>query len=152
MRRSDKEIPLRSEIDAVIRQATVCRLAMADEEGPYIVPLSFGYDGETLYFHSAREGKKLSILRNHPKVCFEFDVEVEASPGETPCKWSMAYRSVIGFGEAEFIESPEARRSALDRIVAQYSDGSSFAYTDAAMSGVSIFQVRIREVSGKRSG
>lgn len=151
MRRSDKEITERAEIDRVIRQATVCRLAMADEEGPYIVPLSFGYDGETLYFHSAREGKKLSILRKHPKVCFEFDVAVEASPGETPCKWSMAYRSVIGFGEAEFIASPEGRCKALDRIVAHYSDGSSFAYTEAALSGVSVFQVNIREVSGKRS-
>ena len=109
MSRSDKELPLRSEIDDVIRQATVCRLAMADEEGPYIVPLSFGYDGDTLYFHSAREGKKLSILRKHPKVCFEFDVEVGALPGETPCKWSRADRSVIGFGEAEFIRSYERR-------------------------------------------
>ncbi|WP_373500693.1 pyridoxamine 5'-phosphate oxidase family protein [Desulfococcus sp.] len=152
MRRTDKEITLRSEIDAVIRKARVCRLAMLDGDGPYIIPLSFGYDGDSLYFHSARKGKKLDLLRQNPRVCFEFDVDVSVSAGEVPCKWGMAFRSVIGFGKVEFISAPEACRRALDIIMAQYSDEPSFAYQDAELERISVFKVKILEMSGKRSG
>ena len=56
MRRTDKEIPSRGEIDAVIRGCQVCRIALALENEPYIVPVSFGYDGASLFFHTAGSG------------------------------------------------------------------------------------------------
>ena len=50
MRRTDKEITSRSEIDEIIRDSDVCRLAFAVSDEPYLVPVSFGFDGKTLYF------------------------------------------------------------------------------------------------------
>jgi hypothetical protein len=44
MRRTDKEIRSREEIDEIIRGSHVCRIAMAMDNMPYIVPVSFGYD------------------------------------------------------------------------------------------------------------
>ena len=62
MRRKDREIKDRQEILEVMKRCDVCRLALHDEEFPYIVPVNFGMevmDGEiTLYFHGATEGKK----------------------------------------------------------------------------------------------
>ena len=43
MRRKDREITERAEIEAILREAQVCRIALADDDGPYIVPMSFGY-------------------------------------------------------------------------------------------------------------
>jgi nitroimidazol reductase NimA-like FMN-containing flavoprotein (pyridoxamine 5'-phosphate oxidase superfamily) len=151
MRRKDKEITLRSEMDAVIKKARVCRLAMVDGDRAYIVPLSFGYDGKAFYFHSARKGKKLDLLRKNRRVCFELDTDVSVSSGDVPCKWGMAYRSIIGNGEAEFISEPDARREALDIIMAHYSDESSSEYTDNEINRVSVFKVNVLEISGKRS-
>lgn len=152
MRRKEKEITLRSEMDAVIDKARVCRLAMMDGDRTYIVPLSFGYDGKVLYFHSAREGKKLDLLRKNGRVCFELDTDVSVFAGDVPCKWGMAYRSIIGWGEVEFILEPDARRWVLDIIMAHYSGESSFAYTDAEINRVSVFKVTVLEMTGKRSG
>ena len=152
MRRKEKAITRRSEMDAVIEKARVCRLAMMDDDRPYIVPMSFGYDGEALYFHSAREGKKLDLLRKNGRVCFEFDTDVSVVSGEIPCKWGMAYQSVIGTGEVEFILEPESRRRALDVIMAHYSEETLFTYTDAEMRRVLVFKVCVLEMSGKRSG
>ena len=152
MRRKEKEITLRSEMDAVINKARVCRLAMMDGDRTYIVPLSFGYDGKALYFHSAREGKKLDLLRKNGRVCFELDTDVSVIAGDVPCKWGMGYRSIIGWGEVEFILEPDARRGALDIIMAHYSGESSFAYTDAEINRVSVFKVTVLEMTGKRSG
>ena len=48
----------KEKIDAVIREARVCHLGMTDGNTPYVVPLSFGYDGHYLYFHGKSAGKK----------------------------------------------------------------------------------------------
>ncbi len=60
MRRKDREITDRAEIDAVLNEATVCRIGLADNGEPYVVPVCFGYDGTFLYLHSAPEASNLS--------------------------------------------------------------------------------------------
>ena len=62
MRRKDREITEFEEIIDVMERCGVCRLALHDEEYPYIVPLNFGMQVEegqiVLYFHGAEEGKR----------------------------------------------------------------------------------------------
>ena len=62
MRRKDREISDYSEIIRIIESCSVCRLGLMDENEAYIVPMNFGYIVEnkdlTLYFHSAKEGRK----------------------------------------------------------------------------------------------
>lgn len=57
MRRTDREIKEFNEIIEVIKKCDVCRLALHDEEYPYIVPLNFGMQLENgkvvLYFNEA---------------------------------------------------------------------------------------------------
>jgi nitroimidazol reductase NimA-like FMN-containing flavoprotein (pyridoxamine 5'-phosphate oxidase superfamily) len=150
MRRKEKEITDRMQIDAIIKSCIVCRLAMADGGQPYIVPLCFGYRGNILYFHTARAGRKLEILRENPRVCFEFESGCELKSGETACKWSMRYRSVIGTGTASFVEAPADKRQALDLIMQQYTTGA-FEYPEAILAKIMIIKVDIDEISGKVS-
>ena len=112
MRRADKEIKDRSEIEAVLREAKVCRIAMCRGDEPYVVPVVFGYEEGAIYFHSATEGKKLDMLKANPRVCFEVDVDVEVVVGKVPCASGVKYRSVIGWGRAEFIEDEEEKAKA----------------------------------------
>ena len=58
MRRTDKEITDQDLISRVIQNAQVCRLGLARDNIPYILPVSFGYDGKAIYFHTAKEGRK----------------------------------------------------------------------------------------------
>ena len=150
MRRKDKEIIDQDEIQAIIDRSLVCRLAMVDGDTPYIVPLCFGYDSDTLYFHSANTGRKLDILRRNPKVCFEFEVNCRVKPGENACKWGMSFKSVIGFGKVTYIESSTAKRGALDTIIRQYG-GDAGDYTEAKLKSTVVFAVDIESMSGKAS-
>jgi nitroimidazol reductase NimA-like FMN-containing flavoprotein (pyridoxamine 5'-phosphate oxidase superfamily) len=59
MRRKDEAIVEFAEIEQIVRKSLVCRLALAEEDQPYIVPLSFGFKNSTLYFHSAPKGRKI---------------------------------------------------------------------------------------------
>jgi nitroimidazol reductase NimA-like FMN-containing flavoprotein (pyridoxamine 5'-phosphate oxidase superfamily) len=150
MRRRDKEITDPSTIEDVISQATVCKLAMCDDNQPYIVPLCFGFKDNTLYFHSAREGKKIDMLKKNPNVCFEFDIFTQVIKSAKACKYGMKYKSVIGYGKASFITDDGLKRQAFDIIMKQYAQGP-FAYDDALVSSIVIIKVDIEQMTGKRS-
>lgn len=150
MRRKDKEITDNAEIESIIRQSMVCRLAMADKNRPYIVPLCFGYKDNTLYFHSAGQGKKLDMLKKNNSVCFEFDIDYEPIKSDKACEWGMKYKSVIGFGKASFIDNFESKRRALDIIIQHYS-GESFDYPEVKIKNTVVIKVKIEHMTGKYS-
>jgi len=150
MRRKEQEITDKEEMEAIIRKSLVCRLAMADEGTPYIVPLCFGYQDNTLYFHSAREGKKLDILKKNNRVCFEFDTDTEIQKDKEACKWGIQYKSVVGFGEALFVEDLESKKRALDIVVGQYGEGA-FEFPDAMVQKTAVIKVKVTSMTGKRS-
>lgn len=152
MRKKEKEIRDEDTIQYVIKRATVCRIGLSENKVPYIVPMNFGYKDNCLYFHSAREGKKIDMIRRNNNVCFEFDVDNEIVKGEDPCGWSMNYYSIIGFGKAYLLEGFEEKRRALDTIMEHYSGKSSFEYPEEAVNNAAIIKVEIESMTGKKSG
>lgn len=50
MRHKEKEISDPSEMNAIIRKATICRLGMVNGDKPYVVPMNFGYHNNTIFF------------------------------------------------------------------------------------------------------
>jgi uncharacterized protein len=150
MRRKDKAVSDVSAINAIIEKATVCRLGMVDGRNPYIVPLSFGYRDNALYFHGALKGRKIDNLKENPNVCFEFDVAVEALGNDDACDWSMKFQSVVGFGKASFVEGLEQKRQALGIIMAQYSD-KTFVFPENKVNATAVIKVEIEKMTGKQS-
>jgi len=151
MRRSEREITSREEIDAIIGGCQVCRLAFALGNEPYIVPLSFGYDGTKLYFHTAPEGRKIEFIRGNNRVCFEMERETRLHHHEElACRWTCSYESVIGYGSILEITDPAEKVYALNRIMLHYS-GREWSFPDAALERTRIWALRIETVGGKRS-
>jgi uncharacterized protein len=150
MRRSEKEITDKLAIEKIINASLVCRLALSDGNQPYIVPLCFGYQDRTLYFHSALEGKKIDILKKNNRTCFEFDVNSEIIKAEKACKWGMKYQSVIGFGKAVLVENIAEKKKALNIIMNHYSD-RDFQFTDKAIKKIAVIKIEIEGMTGKHS-
>ena len=151
MRRKDKKITDRAQIDAIIRDALVCRIALHDGDMPYIVPLSFGYDGKNIYIHSAAEGRKIDILRQNPRLCFELETHCAVLPAEKACSFTMRYQSVIGYGTASFIENAREKIRAVQCIMNHYTDGD-FIFTPHDIDRIAVLRIDIEEISGKQSG
>lgn len=152
MRRSDKEITDINTIQKVIKGADFCRIALSDDNNPYIVPMNFGYKDNTLYLHSATEGRKIDIIRKNNNISFQMDIKTELVKSETPCNWGMKYLSVVGFGKAHIINNLQEKREGLDIIMAKYAPGKSFEYSDDAISKVIVIKVEIKDITGKKSG
>ncbi len=152
MRLSEKEIKDRIEIDEVIRGCSVCRVAFAINNEPYIVPLSFGYDGKALYFHTAPEGRKIDCIEVNPRVCFELERGVRlAGDGNDPCSWTFIYESVIGYGTLVELAEPAERIFGLNKIMEQYTR-REWEFQPEMLEKTRIWRLDIESVTCKRSG
>jgi nitroimidazol reductase NimA-like FMN-containing flavoprotein (pyridoxamine 5'-phosphate oxidase superfamily) len=138
----------------IIGSCTVCRLGMAKDNMPYIVPMSFGFTIEkdllTLYFHCANEGMKLEFLKSNPLVCFEMDVFGKFTAGESACSGGMSYQSVIGFGKAEFVTDPKEKNEALLSILYHYTGKRDHEISKDALNKTEVFKVISNEFTGKQ--
>ena len=148
MRRDEREISSRREIDRIIRRAAVCRLAFLSRGEPYLVPVSFGYDGDALYFHCAPEGRKLDMLSPGVKVCFELEADVSVISAPGACGWTMAFNSVIGWGRATMVHDPAQRKAALDMIMSQY-DGPGGPYGPKILERTVVIRIEIERIGAK---
>jgi len=115
-----------------------------------MVPVCFGYDGDSLYFHCAPEGRKMDMLLPGTRICFEFEADVGVLTAESACGWTMAYSSVIGWGEAVIVDDPAGRKAALDIIMSQYG-GPEGPYADKALGRTAVVRIEIERISGKSS-
>ena len=80
MRRKDRAMTDPAQLRRLLEQCQVMRLAMTGPQGPYVVPLNFGYALEPngrlqLFFHCAAQGRKIRLLEADPRVCFEMDCQ-----------------------------------------------------------------------------
>lgn len=141
----------REQIDRIIRSSQVVRLGLAVADEPYIVPVAFGYDGGALYFHTALDGRKLEFLARNPRVCFEFETNVNLLRDDSnPCRWSFAYESVIGYGHAhELVETP-AKAHGMSEVIRHYA-GTDHPYPVEGLTEVRLWRVTIDSVTAKRS-
>lgn len=153
MRRKDREVTDLEEIKRIMDTCKVCHVAMMDKEGPYVVPLSYGYQVEenvlTLYFHSAKEGKKIELLRKNGRVCFEMCSEGQLFYGKVPCATGQCFSSVIGYGQASVIEEAEEKCRGLTILYA-HQTGKTVRFTPQQADSVCVYKIVSSDFTGKR--
>lgn len=151
MRKSQREVKDLNEICGILERCQTIRLAMHGENFPYVVPLSFGFTTEAgkiiVYFHCAKEGKKLDLLRTNNHVCVEAD-RLNAYV-ETGHSVTADYESFIGFGVAREVFGEEAVFG-LDKLLKHCGIQGYSAQDCAARGIVSVWAVEMEQFSAKK--
>ena len=153
MRRTNREVKDQNEIEAIIKKADVCRIALIDGDIPYIVTMNFGYQSGNpayLYFHCANEGRKLDIIEKNNKVCFEMDVDHVLEETKKACGYSMSFKSIVGYGSIAKVKTNEEKIEGLDSIMSQYSDRTGFTYEEKMLEMTTILKLEIEEINAKQ--
>lgn len=141
----------RHTIDSIIQGSKILHLGLSRDNKPYIVPLSFGYDGEFFYVHSGQKGMKIEHIESNPNVCFELENEVKLASNESnPCNFNFLYKSVIGFGEISEITEIKEKNTALKILMSHYSD-KEWGFPDNMMKAVRVWKIEIQSITGKHS-
>jgi len=155
MRKADREVTNKKGIEDIIKSSKVCRIAMNDEEGIYIVPVNFGYtlteDEFEIFFHGAKEGKKADILsKGNVYVGFEMEGEHSLIEGDAACTYSFKYSSIIGKGHVSIIDDKEEKKLLFNQVMIHQTE-KSFDFTDKMVDSCLIFKLKVKNYSGKTS-
>jgi nitroimidazol reductase NimA-like FMN-containing flavoprotein (pyridoxamine 5'-phosphate oxidase superfamily) len=94
------------QIERLLHQQVVGRLACHYKDDVYIVPVSYAYDDNCIYCH-AFEGKKMEMMRQNPGVCFQVDEMKDMS------NW----KSVIARGKFEELNDRDEKNKALSILL-----------------------------------
>lgn len=125
------------EMENLLHSQLIGRLACIQNDEPYIVPMAFAYEGNQILGQTS-PGLKLSILRQHPKVCFEVDQMIDL----------RNWKSVIMFGtfrEIQEIEMNPSRQWLFDRIFPLSTPASLHGYGHSVNSDL-VDDARVKPV------
>lgn len=149
MRRKDREMDEGFAL-GIADKCEYAVLSMADHHGdPYCVPISIVREGQNIFFHCAKDGKKADCMRENPKVCI-------ACVGDT-CrakdKFTTEYESAVICGRAEEVTEDGEKTHAL-RLLCERHTPTNMQNFDAAvsqsLSRTAIWKVAIHTITGKR--
>ncbi|MCR6546515.1 pyridoxamine 5'-phosphate oxidase family protein [Dehalobacterium formicoaceticum] len=171
MRRKDREMGREFGL-SIIDKARFGVVSMIDEsEQAYGLPLSIVREGDYLYLHSAKEGKKVDIFNSSPvvNVTFVGDVAVPDNFSEEELDemvkdenktaflissvFTTQYESAIVKGRVQPVDDEEERVKALRLICEKYTPDKMkyFPYAiKAGMDRVNVYRIDIRELTAKR--
>ncbi|WP_295585065.1 pyridoxamine 5'-phosphate oxidase family protein [uncultured Oscillibacter sp.] len=153
MRREDREVKDPGRIREIASRCSCCRLGLRDGDEVYVVPLHFGLlerNGRwSLYFHGAREGRKLALIERYGRAGFEMDTGYCLHESTVPCGYSAAFQSIIGTGTVTVVESPEECREGLAAIMRQCTGRETWTFDRRMLESVCVFRLDVETISCK---
>lgn len=153
LRRQDKEIKNPETLKKILMDTDYVTLALVKDGEPYLVSLSHAYDEaeNCIYFHSAKEGKKLDYMRANPAVWGQALLDYGYHKGQC----SHLYASVMFKGQVEFIEDAEKKRQIFRMMVNQIEpDPDSIMDRMINSTGIPttvVGRIKIEYMTGKKS-
>ena len=110
-----KRIPKRGHYDKptiyqILDDGFLCHIGFVVEGQPFVIPTSYGRDGDQVYLHGSAKSRMLSELQNGIPLCLSvthFDGLVLA---RSAFHHSMNYRSAILYGAARMAEGEEKEK------------------------------------------
>ena len=138
-----------TEIEEVLHNQILGRIGCSANDVTYIVPTSYAYEDNYIYAHS-KNGKKLDIMRENPKVCFE--VEAFSHMAD--------WKTVIVWGRFEEITDALERKNALQILhrrhlplipseTVKLSQYWPFTPGDINSIGGTVYRIAIEEKTGR---
>ena len=156
MIRKDREVTDPEKIADIISRCNCCRIGFIDGNEVYIVPLNFGYvikDNTYLfYFHGAKEGRKIDLIRKRPDVGFEMDTDSEVySLGKSglACEYTSRFQSIIGNGTVSIVTDLEEKKYGLSLLMKRNAGEHEWNFDDKTVSAVAVFKLEVKKISCK---
>ena len=97
----------RDEMQRLLEKYSIGRLGLTFQNESYIVPVTYKYGQGKVFFHSARQGKKVDFIKNNSRVCFEVD------------EYEKGWASVICYGTLTLREDIEAKKEFAEVFLGQ---------------------------------
>lgn len=107
----------RALIEAILDEGFVCHVGFASDEGPVVLPMAYGRDGDHLYLHGAPANQLLRSLGAGTPVCVTVTLVDGLVLARSQFHHSINYRSVVLFGRCRLVDDEAEATSALATVV-----------------------------------
>ncbi len=148
MRRKDLAMTQEATL-AMIDAQEYAVLCLTDPDGrAYGVPLEYVRRDEFLYFHGAREGRKVDSMKGNSWVC----AVILGDTTVVPEKFGRKYESAIVEGSIELIDDPEQKSQVMTWVAESRSPDypeKGRMVIEKMLDRVLIYKMRMEIISGK---
>lgn len=150
MRRKDRQINDHDFIEQMLKESTICRIAIYDDEYPYILPLNYGYKENCLFMHCAKEGRKIDLLKKNNKVGFLIEYQSRLETGDQSCDYTTTFQSIIGEGSIDILELRKDKIEALNCIMEQHGRTEN-SYVEKYLDMMHALRLNIHNITAKQN-
>ena len=105
----------RDAINQILDEAFICHVGFVVDGQPFVIPTSYGRDGDNLYIHGSAASRMLRQISQPTPVCVTVTLLDGLVLARSVFNHSMNYRSVVVLGEAQLIDDPAEKLAALAR-------------------------------------
>ena len=148
MRRKDHEMDKDFAL-MVVDKCEYAVLGMADKQQPYCIPITIARDGDFIYFHSAKQGRKTDLLRENPSVCLTCVGDTHIMEG----MFTTEFESAVVFGKAEAVMEDQEKIHGLRLICERHAPDNMSEFDEAierSLFRTAVWKISIGEITGKR--
>ena len=131
MRRDEFNINDKNSIDEILQTCEYGTLSLISEGKPYVVALNFVQYKNAIYFHGAKEGKKIEAIKSNPNAAFLVVKPYSFIPSYfsdtmAACPATQFFASVLLEGKLSFIEDKDKKADILNALMKKFQNEDSF--------------------------
>jgi nitroimidazol reductase NimA-like FMN-containing flavoprotein (pyridoxamine 5'-phosphate oxidase superfamily) len=153
IRESERGVYDRDAAYKILDEGFICHVGFTTADGqPFVIPTSYGRDGDDLYIHGSAASRMLRRLNEGVPVCVTVTILDGLVLARSIFNHSMNYRSVVVLGTAHIIEDSQEKLSALHTLSEHILPGrwaESRKPNERELKATSILRVPIQEFSAK---
>jgi len=152
VRESQRAVYDRDAVNQILDEAFLCHVGFAVDSQPYVIPTSYGRDGDVLYIHGSAASRMLRNLDQGVPVCVTVTLVDGLVLARSVFNHSMNYRSVVILGTATLVNDAAEKLAALrtlsEHIIPQRWDDSRQP-NEKELKATSVLRLPIDEFSAK---
>lgn len=152
VREPDRGVYDREMVHLILDEAFLCHIGFVVEGQPYVIPTSYGRDGNVLYVHGSAASRMLRNLAPGIPVCVTVTLLDGLVLARSVFNHSMNYRSVVILGNATLVDDPAEKLRALrvlsEHIIPHRWDDARLP-NEKELKATSVLRIPIEEYSAK---
>ena len=142
----------RDAVNQILDEAFLCHVGFVADGQPFVIPTSFGRDGDVLYIHGSAASRMLRNLDQGVPVCITVTLLDGLVLARSVFNHSMNYRSVIILGTATLVGDPAEKLAALHALsehILPHRWDDSRQPNEKELKATSVLRLPITEFSAK---
>ena len=142
----------RDAVNQILDEALLCHVGFVADGQPFVIPTSYGRDGDVLYIHGSVASRMLRNLEQGAPACITVTLLDGLVLARSVFNHSMNYRSVVILGTATLVDDPAEKIAALRALsehILPHRWDDARQPNERELKATSVLRIAINEFSAK---